>query len=51
VFIAHFEINRDEPEEMYFTAEERDPEELKFKAKIKKPIKFTVNKDMTFEVN
>ena len=36
---------------MYFTAEEREPEELKFKAKIKKPIKFSIHKDRTFEVN
>ena len=50
MYIAHFEINKREPERMYFTASEKETKIMEFSAEDKRTIKFKITKDMNLEV-
>ena len=50
MYIAHFEVSKEEPERMYFEASEKEPKIMEFRASENKVIKFIITKDKTLEV-
>ena len=50
MYIAHFEVKKQEPEKVYFSAKKQESKKIKFFAKEKEPIKFIISKDFRLEV-
>ena len=50
MYIAHFEVSKEEPKRIYFEAKEREPKRTEFRAPENKVIKFIITKDKTLEV-
>ena len=51
MFIAHFEIEKEEPKKIYFRASKTRTAFLKFEAEEKKPVKFKIDKNFKIDVN